>query len=291
MSYMHIENLYRAQDILMFRECYALEKIHGSSAHVAWKDDTVALFAGGTSAASFAALFDVPALAAKFTALSHPVVTVYGEAYGGKMQGMKDTYGPTLRFVAFEIRIDATWLAVPDAADVAAGLGFDFVPWRKVVADVPTLDAERDRLSEQSVKCGITAPRPREGIVIRPLIELTKSNGDRIITKHKSDAFAERTHQPKVSSERLPVLTAANAVADEWVTPMRLAHVLDALAAAGTDVTAIQSTPQVITAMVEDVAREASGEIEVTNDVRRAVGSRAAKMFQERLRAALTESK
>ncbi len=29
MGYMHIDNLYKDQTILMFRECYALEKIHG----------------------------------------------------------------------------------------------------------------------------------------------------------------------------------------------------------------------------------------------------------------------
>ena len=29
MGYAHIENLYKCQDILMFRECYATEKIHG----------------------------------------------------------------------------------------------------------------------------------------------------------------------------------------------------------------------------------------------------------------------
>lgn len=38
MSYMHIDNLYKSQTLLMFRECYALEKIHGTSAHVMWKD-------------------------------------------------------------------------------------------------------------------------------------------------------------------------------------------------------------------------------------------------------------
>ena len=32
MGYLHIENLYKAQDILLFRECYALEKVHGTAA-------------------------------------------------------------------------------------------------------------------------------------------------------------------------------------------------------------------------------------------------------------------
>ena len=35
MGYRHIDNLYKNQDILLFRECFALEKIHGTSANVA----------------------------------------------------------------------------------------------------------------------------------------------------------------------------------------------------------------------------------------------------------------
>jgi len=32
MGYLNIDNLYKAQEVLMFRECYAMEKIHGTSA-------------------------------------------------------------------------------------------------------------------------------------------------------------------------------------------------------------------------------------------------------------------
>lgn len=54
MGYLHIENLYKNKTILLFRECYALEKIHGSSAHVSFRvnddgTDAVNLFAGGGS--------------------------------------------------------------------------------------------------------------------------------------------------------------------------------------------------------------------------------------------------
>ena len=37
MAYHHIDNLYRNQDVLLFKEVYALEKIHGTSAHVSFK--------------------------------------------------------------------------------------------------------------------------------------------------------------------------------------------------------------------------------------------------------------
>ena len=34
MAYMHIDNLYKNQEVLLFKECYAMEKIHGTSAHI-----------------------------------------------------------------------------------------------------------------------------------------------------------------------------------------------------------------------------------------------------------------
>lgn len=37
MSYADIENLYKNRRIMLFKECYAMEKIHGTSAHVGWK--------------------------------------------------------------------------------------------------------------------------------------------------------------------------------------------------------------------------------------------------------------
>ena len=51
MGYLHIDNLYKNQDILMFKECYAMEKIHGTSAHVSFKavpdqQATVGFFSG-----------------------------------------------------------------------------------------------------------------------------------------------------------------------------------------------------------------------------------------------------
>ena len=40
MGYLHIDNLYKNQTIMLFKECYAMEKIHGTSAHVGWKFET-----------------------------------------------------------------------------------------------------------------------------------------------------------------------------------------------------------------------------------------------------------
>lgn len=118
MGYQSISNLYKEQTILLFRECWALEKIHGSSAHVSWRDGRLWLSSGGESAVRFAAIFDEPALAEQFVAMGHADVTVYGEVYGGSCQKQSWRYGTALRFVAFDVQIGDLWLDIPDAVNV-----------------------------------------------------------------------------------------------------------------------------------------------------------------------------
>lgn len=283
MGYLHISNLYRpeAQVILLYKELYELEKVHGTSAHVAWRQGKVWYSSGGESPANFRALFDDAALTAAFQQLGHDEVTVYGEAYGGKCQGMRKTYGDALRFIAFDVKIGSsdggTWLNVPNMADVAQRLGFEVVPWSKVPSDLAALNAARDKPSEVAVRRGITEPRPREGVVLRPLHEFTTSNGSRVIAKHKGAAFSEtKSPHPVVDPSALPVLAEAQAIADEWVTPHRLEHVLQRVA--GHD--DVAATPRVISAMVEDVFREAKGEIIESKEARAAVGRATAKLFK-----------
>src|SRR4051812_35507155 len=105
MGYLHIDNLYKAQEILEFKRVYALEKIHGTSAHVAWKDGQIRFFSGGEKHETFVKVFDVQALEQKFAERFGETgdVTVYGEAYGGKCQHMSATYGPAMKFVAFDV--------------------------------------------------------------------------------------------------------------------------------------------------------------------------------------------
>ena len=122
------------------------------------------------------------------------------------------------------------------------------------------------------------ADKEREGVVLRPLIELTKNNGERIITKHRIEKFSERSTPQKVADPaKLAVLGEAKAIAEEWVTPMRLTHVLDKLP----NVTDMAQTVEVITAMVEDVYREAKGEIVESKEAETAIGRRTAKLLKE----------
>jgi hypothetical protein len=285
MGYIHIDNLYKNTAILMMRECYALEKIHGTSAHITWRDGAVTYSSGGEKRERFVELFDGAKLAQSFTAVGHPAVTVYGEAYGGKQQAQSWRYGNDLRFVAFEVKVGETWLSVPNAAEVVAKLGLEFVHYKRITTDLASVDAERDAPSEQARRNGVEGDQPREGVVLRPLEEMVRSNGARVIVKHKRDEERETKTTRQVNPEKLEVMREAQAIADEWVTPTRLAHVLDKLGPVG-----MENTPDVIRAMIEDVAREAVGEIEDSKDARRAIGAATAKLFKAHVQSSFREA-
>lgn len=320
MSYMpHIDNLYKNQEILMFKECFALEKIHGTNSKLVWKRNPsnqaqrqLVFFSGGTKHELFVSLFDKDVLIAKFTEMGIPVdrdVTVYGESYGGREQGMGETYGKVAKFVAFDVQFGDCWLDVPKAEGFVKSLGLDFVHYKRVTTDLAALDAERDAPSMQAIRNGISMivpegadfncpagtvvepygthgdrianPKKREGVVLRPLIELTKNNGSRIICKHKRDEFREtKTPRPVVDPAKMQVLANAERVADEWVTAMRLQHILQKMPGH-----CIEKMRDIIAAMVEDVNREGKNEFVPSEAVNKSIGKRTALMYKEYLKS------
>ncbi len=211
-------------------------------------------------------------------------MVVFGEAYGGRQQGMSHRYGKVLKFVAFDVKIGDHWLDVPNAHQVTERLGLEFVHYKRVSTDVAALDVERDAPSEQARRNGVEGDQHREGVVLRPLREFRDNSGGRIISKHKRAEERETKTQREIGDPaKLAVLEAADAIANEWVTPTRLEHVLDKLGDVG-----IQDTPKVIAAMVEDVVREGAGEIVDSKEARKAIGAAAAKLFKKRLQASLS---
>lgn len=293
MGYLHIPNLYKDPDILNFKEVYALEKIHGTSAHISYTKDQPLHFFSGENKPVFEALFDAPALIEKFAAAGWEKVAVYGEFYGGKVQGQSLRYGKAPRFTAFDVLVTGGargwrgppepspqegryWLNVPWAERVVAELGLEFVHYVKIPTTYEALDAERDAVSVQAFRNGITTLQTREGVVLRPLIEVIKNNGERIIAKHKRAEFRETCTVRRLGQKE--AYFEANKVAEEFVTETRLDHVLQT-ARYPLDMT---STGSIIIAMVEDVFREGSGEFEPTDVVRKAIGHRTALMWRKR---------
>lgn len=281
MGYLKIPNLYSDQAILLFRECYALEKVHGTSAHVAFSlPDGVRYFAGGVSHEQFVGLFDGARLDATFREIGHKSIVVHGEAYGGSCQKMAKVYGPDLRFIAFDVKVGDLWLDVPAAADVAGKLGLAFVDYARVSTDLAAVDAQRDRPSVVAAANGC-GEQIREGVVLRTIHEMQKKTGERIIAKHKHPLFRETKSVRTVDPEKATAMHDAQRIADEWVTDMRLAHVIDKLDAKLGPSRTMAHTPEVIRAMIEDVRIEAGDEIVWSKDAERAVGSRAAKLWKE----------
>jgi hypothetical protein len=154
----------------------------------------------------------------------------------------------------------------------------EFVPHELVPSDVAALDAERDKPSRVAARRGVTTGAIGEGLVLRPPFECVGNDGQRICAKHKTLAFSERAsgRDTVVDPAKQLALDTAKAIADEWVTPMRLRHVLDKLP----DATDMSATPQVIAAMVEDVTREGAGEAVFDRAAVQAISTRTAQLFK-----------
>ena len=278
MGYRKIDNFYRDIRILDFKECYALEKIHGTSAHIAFHDDALHFFAGGEKHENFVAIFDYAELLEKFRAMLIPEITVYGESCGGKMHGMKDTYGDKILFMPFEVKIGPAWLNVDNAVDVCTRLGLGFVDYARGPATIEWINEQRDRPSSLALSLGL-GEKMREGVVVRPVQESHDYRGNRIITKHKRDEFRETKSKREINPDKVKILANAQAIADEWVTPMRLAHVLDKMPLKGE----LEHTKLVIQAMLEDVKIEGGDEISWSREAERAVGNATARLYKASL--------
>lgn len=294
MGYLHIDNLYKNQEILAYPKCYALEKIHGTSAHIRWNEQGLGFHSGGAKHEEFLSLFDRCGLEKRFDTMpllfpamagdDRPAIVVYGEAYGGKMQANAWRYGPVLRFVAFDVKVDGLWLSVPKAEEVVHALGLEFVYWQEGPTTLEWLDSQRDAPSEQARRNGVQGDQPREGVVLRPLIEVVKPCGTRIIAKHKRPDERE-TKTIRIVGQRFEI-DAGVAAAREWVTSMRLDHVLDHLQAEHQRPMGIADIPKVVLAMQEDVAREGAGEVLDDKTTRKAIGHAVVDLFKRRLRNA-----
>ena len=294
----HIDNLYKAeaQKILLFRECYALEKIHGTAASVSYDplQDKVIFQSGGEKYNNFIALFDEEKLLEAFRNSSAPKdkrINIFGECYGASQQGMSNTYGKSLKFIAFDVQIGESWLDVPNGEKFANDFGLEYVPWAKTSTDLAALDAQRDAPSVQAIRNGvsilnadgtITNPRKREGVVLRPLVEVRTNSGDRLMAKHKGAEFQEtKTPRTVVDPDKLKVLDDANAIAEEWMTAMRLEHVLDKIEGERD----MKLIPKILPAVQEDVRREGKGEIVWSEAVAKAVGKKAVELYKKYLQA------
>lgn len=289
MGYRKIQNLYKDITILdVFKEVYALEKVHGTSAHVGYRkdlktgNDKLIFFSGGVKHDPFVALFDHDVLLDKFRDMGHPSVTVYGEAYGGSCQRMGNVYGKELRFIGFEVLVGESWLQVEKAANVVERLGLEFVHWVRGPATEEFVNKWRDAPSELAQRRGMGDNHTREGVVIRPVIEVRLNNGERMMAKHKHPDFRETATPREIDPEKQKRYEAAQTVAEEFVVPMRLEHVLDKFVADGFEVE-MKHTKKIIDRMVADVKVEEGDAIAWSKEVEKAIGKQTVKLLKQHL--------
>jgi hypothetical protein len=294
MGYMKIENLYRNNTIMEFRKCYALEKVHGTSAHIQWSKGKVTFFSGGEKHENFIKLFDEEKLTQFFLSKEHPedvVVRIHGEAYGGKQQGMSKTYGPTLAFIAFDVRVGDLWLDVPKAEEYCLAAGVEFVPYEYIPTTETALNYERDRDSIVAIRRGMGEGHIREGVVLRPPFEVRMNSGSRVMSKHKRAEFREHKTERKIEQDpdKRKTLEDAEAIAEEWCVGMRLEHVIDQVKREGFE-PKMENIPVIINTMVKDIYTEAAGEIVESREVNRAISTKTVKLFKEYLSKNLREA-
>ena len=282
MGYLHISQLYKNREILLFKEAYAMEKIHGTSAHIGWKcdDKSVHFSSGGESYENFVKLFDADFLKQRFEEIfPDQDVVIFGEAYAGKQQGQSHVYGKQSKFIGFDVKVGDVWLNVPNAEDVCKQFNIEFVHYRIISTKLEDLTAERDMDSVQAVRNGMGEGHKREGIVLRPLIEMRLNNNERVICKYKPDEQMETKTKREVTEKELKVISDADAVAEEWVVSLRLEHILQKFS---NDVN-MESMGDIIKAMIEDVYREAKGEIMESKEVSKSISKKTVLLFKQKL--------
>jgi hypothetical protein len=297
MGYRKIPNLYRPEiaDILEEPKLYAMEKIHGTSAHIKYHaDGTLTFFAGGSNHQEFVNLFDQEKLLSVFKEVVGELEevhecgyswTVYGEAYGGKINAQAWRYGKRLRFTGFDVLCmtpenEESWFNVPEAQQFVERLGLEFVHYEVVNSDLPTLDAARDKPSTQAKRNGSEGDQPTEGVVLRPLVEKPARNFDRMMAKHKRKEERE-TKTDFQPGDKVAIYEAAQAIAQEWVTEERLNHVIQKVCLV--DAPSVKHFQGIVNGMVDDVITEGGEMLVDTPEARKAIGAKASKLFKKRL--------
>lgn len=166
------------------------EKIDGTNIRVIWDGQNV-VFGGKTDNAQIPttllyklqSYFDGNNKAKLLDKFGSKNVVLYGEGYGHKIQGKSgEAYGD-VDFIMFDLMVDGVFWNTYAVKAIAERLGVKSVP----IIGKGTL-GQFTEMVNKGFKSNI-ADMTAEGIVARPLYELSNSRGQRIITKIKHKDF------------------------------------------------------------------------------------------------------
>lgn len=169
------------------------EKIDGTNVRVRW-DGTDVEFGGRTNDAQMPVflmqrlqqIFTPAALARVFPDIKDGVqVILFGEGYGAKIQKAGGLYKPDgCDFILFDVMVNGLYLERHNVDDIAVQLQIESVP----ELGRGTLLEAIERVKEDFPS--MIGKAQAEGMVLRPVVELTDRLGHRVITKVKHRDFA-----------------------------------------------------------------------------------------------------
>lgn len=209
--------------------------------------------------------------------------TLFGEWAGKGIQKGID-YGAR-DFYAFGLMVDSELASWDELTTICMTLGVKTVPLISAQYDVPhpfALQALRDQPSK-------IAGTNWEGVCLSSHPQKTDRYGRPLIVKIKSPTFAETAREKKDRpAGQAIVMDGARAFAEDYVTAMRLEHVLDQVReSSGSNPLDVRLTGDVLRAMYQDVAREGATDLAaLPEDQQKLVGKVVAELTKPLLVAA-----
>ena len=239
-------------------------------------------------------------------------ITIYGETYGGPRlfrKQMGDTYGlDKPKFIVFDVAVDIIgdrsnkrhFLNFSETEKIAEILKLDLVHYSKCPHEITPENTDKiiDWVEQQTnlpSTCSYnTIQNPREGVVIRPVIEsVIGPRKDRAICKSLNENFKEvktiniNTDKVKNLKAKSLVFSKYDAIAEAWATENRGRHVLDEIRSKRDDKKiTVKDTRIFLDKMIDDIKAESNGEfdwpedLKEDKDLRRAIGQEASMMFK-----------
>ncbi|MFH1829961.1 MAG: RNA ligase family protein [Pseudomonadota bacterium] len=277
-KYPHIENIDEVPAIFELPEVIVTEKVHGSAMRIGLIDGHLRY--GGRKlefndirpeskeGQGFISWMLATGLDKKIkTAFIGHDVILFGEWHGS---GTPSKGWPQIQkgicyikgndFRVFDVRLDGKYLSQDEVLVWAAKVGLKTMPVLfRGRPDGEVFNSLIDTMSRVGEENGIVdAENTIEGIVIRPTEMQWDVKGNPIMAKYKVGRWAERASaasHPRTPPKERPVIPGAKEFAHEFVTPMRLNHVLDQLRENGIPID-IKSLGEVMKRMGQDIKRE-----------------------------------
>lgn len=283
-QYPHIENIENVPTLFELPEVIVTEKVHGSSARIGVLDNVLRV---GGRRLEFTDIRPDTREGLCFiqwvldTGLDKKMMEVfvgqniifYGEWHGSGtpkknwpqvQKGIRYIQGNDFR--VFDVKVNGQFIAQDSVADWAAKIGLKTMPiLYRGKPDQAVFDSLIDSMSKLGAENGIVDPENTiEGLVIRPPEFVWDKKGNPVIAKLKIGKWAERAsaqRHPKTAPKERVVPPGAKEFAKEFVTEMRLEHVLDQLREAGIAIDK-SAMGEVMKRMGQDIKREGDKALE-----------------------------